>query len=264
MPSAKTPPAPGDLHILIVDDEANVREVLHDLVSTLGYRVSLAPSGPEALQLLTRERADMVITDLMMPGMNGWQLVKIIKQRFSDIPVIVLTGYISQEGEEMLTNSQIDGYLVKPVRLSLLNQILERLRNTGKPGGETEITILDDDPAALTAVEEILGRRGYCVTGFREPGDALEHIRTTNPDLVILDLLIPNVNGFDICQMLRDHDATSHIPVLILTAAPSRENVLKALELNVNGFMAKPFAPKELIARVQQALKTPNQFESDA
>jgi len=115
---ANTPTDPGDFHILIVDDEAGVREVLYELVTEQGYRVTTVSGGQKALQVLAQDQIDLVITDLMMPGMNGWQLLKLVKQRYDYIPVVVLTGYISEEGEEMLTNSQIDGYLAKPVEMT--------------------------------------------------------------------------------------------------------------------------------------------------
>ena len=252
---ANIPPAPGDFHILIVDDEPGVREVLYELITEQGYRVTLAASGQEALQVLTQDRADLVITDLMMPQMNGWQLLKLVKQRYEYIPVVVLTGYISQEGEEMLTNSQIDGYLVKPVDRKLMNNMLAGFLKKHKPGRSADITILDDDPATLAALEHTLERRNFKVKTFVDPGDALEHIRETGPDLVILDPILPNANGFEICQIIRDNDTTSRIPVLILTAAPSRENVLKAIELNVSGFIAKPFDPRALVERVRQSLQ---------
>ena len=252
---ANIPPAPGDFHILVVDDEAGVREILYELITDLGYRVSMAASGQDALQMLAQDRADLVITDLMMPQMNGWQLLKIIKQRFTYLPVIVLTGYISQEGEEMLTNSQTDGYLVKPVDRAKLRQTLDAFREQTKPGRAADITILDDDPAALSALEHALTRRGYQVNTFTEPGDALQHIRETGPDLLILDLMLQGIDGFEITRILREDDQTSRLPILVLTAAPSKENVLKAIKLDINGFVAKPFEPKAIAERVRKTLE---------
>ncbi|MBT3602276.1 MAG: response regulator [Candidatus Latescibacteria bacterium] len=253
---ADTAPEPGDFHILVVDDEPAVREILYELITDIGYRVTAAASGQDALQILTQDRADLVITDLMMPNMNGWQLLKLIKQRFSYMPVIVLTGYISEEGEEMLTNGQTDGYLVKPVDRSKLKKTLNNFRLKKKPGRAGDITILDDDPTALSALEHAFTRRGYHVSTFTEPGDALQHIRETGPDLLILDLMLQGIDGFEISKILRDADQTSRLPILILTAAPSKENVLKAIKLDINGFVAKPFDPKAIVERVRKTLET--------
>lgn len=253
---AHTPPESGDFHVLVVDDEPAVRDVLQDLITSLGYHATTADGGQSALQLLTKGNIDLVITDLMMPQMNGWQLLKRIKQQTPTLPVIVLTGYISQEGEAMLTSNQTDGYLVKPVDRAKLQKTLDTFREKQQRERTATITVLDDDPSALSALEHTFTRRGYHVDTFTDPGDALQHIRQTNPDLLIIDLILPNINGFEICQTLRDDAQTAHLPILILTAEPSKENVLKAIQMNINGFIAKPFDPKAIVKRAQKTLET--------
>lgn len=247
-------PEANDFHILIVDDEPSVREIVSELIKGLGYRVTVASSGQEALQSLSNERADLLITDLMMPQMNGWQLLKITKQRYPDMPVIVLTGYISEEGEEMLTNSQTDGYLVKPINRAQLEQTLDAFRQRAKPGRTGDITILDDDPTTLSALEHAFTRRHFRVATFTDPGDALEHIRENGTDMLILDLMLQGISGFEVSKILREGSKTANLPILVLTAAPSKENVLKAIQLQINGFVAKPFDPKAIVERVKKTL----------
>lgn len=256
MPSDQIPPDPGDFHVLVVDDEVIVREVLHDLIAHSGYRVITVESGQAALKTLADTRIDLVITDLMMPEMNGWQLLKIVKQRYNTLPVVVLTGYISEEGEQMLTNSQIDGYLTKPIDHARLNTMLDTFRKAQKPGNLADITVLDDDPVTLQATEHALTQRGFGITAFQDPMQAVKHIGETKTDLLILDLVMPDIDGFEICRILRENPKTSRLPILILTAAPSRENVARAVKLNVNGFLAKPFNPNILADRVRQILKS--------
>jgi CheY-like chemotaxis protein len=250
-----SPQEAGDFHIVIVDDEPAVREVLGELISSLGYRVTAAASGQEALQILEKDRADLVITDLMMPQMNGWQLLKLIKQRFSYLSVFVLTGYISEEGQEMLTNNEIDGYFVKPVDRAKLKKTLDNFRQHKKPGRTADITVLDDDPSALQALDHAFTRVGYSVKTFSDPHDALEHIRENGTDLLILDLMLQGIDGFEIGRTLREEEKTSHLPILILTASPSKENVLKAIQLDIQAFMAKPFDPNAIVERVRRTLE---------
>jgi CheY-like chemotaxis protein len=246
---------PGDFHILVVDDEPGVRDTLDEVISGLGYRVTTAGSGQEALQALSEELADLVITDLMMPGMNGWQLLKLIQQKYPTVAIVVLTGYISQEGEAMLTSMHTSGYLVKPVDRAKLIETLDGLRATKKPDRVAEITIIDDDPDALSALEHTLKNRRFSISSFTDPVEALRHIRTTGPDLLITDLMLQDTDGFEVCRILREEESTSRLPILIVTAAPSKENVKKAIELNVNGFLAKPFDPSALLGRVRRLLE---------
>ena len=124
MAEQPTPPQPQDFHIVVVDDEPNIRDVLFELISGYGYRVSSAKSGRDALGILQEDQADLVITDLMMPDLNGWQLLKQVKEQYSKTAVVILTGYMSEEGEEILTNNEIDGYLTKPLeQVSFVEQV---------------------------------------------------------------------------------------------------------------------------------------------
>ena len=114
---------------------------------------------------------------------------------------------------------------------------------------------IDDDPVTLQAIEHSLQKDDIDVTVYQDPSDGIRFIQDNSADLVILDLIIPNSGGFQICEHLRSISETASIPILILTAAPSRENVQKAVQLNVNGFLAKPFEPRNLREKVKQLLR---------
>ncbi len=254
-------PRPEAFHILVVDDEEDIREVLCELIETEGYRVTGAPGGLEALEVLEKTSVDLVITDLMMPEMTGWQLIDALKERDSGILVVVITGYMSEQGEAVLTNRHVDGYLVKPFdhhRLQILLNALLFSRNLGRTA---KVVAVDDDPDTTEAIEHILSKRGLYVTTFQEPDEALHHIRKTPPDLVIVDLMFPGADGFDLCQAIRADPDTALMPIVILTAHPSRENVARAVQLGINGFVAKPFDANELGERalkmIRQSGKTP-------
>ena len=96
-PKAQTPDL-DTFHILVVDDDDDVLEILIELIRADGYRVSGAESGEKALEALQRESIDLVLTDLMMPEMNGWELLAAIKQNDESIPVILITGFITEQG----------------------------------------------------------------------------------------------------------------------------------------------------------------------
>jgi DNA-binding response OmpR family regulator len=248
-------PSPGSFHILVVDDRELVRDMLCDLIELDGYRVTSASSGEEALEVLRKTPADLVLVDLQMPGMNGWQLMQEVKGKYPDTFVIVITGYMSEEGEAILTDQNIDGYLVKPVDRRRMQTLFRALLFSRNLGRTAEVAVIDDDRMVLEVVEAALGRRGLYVKRFQEGGEALRYIRDTPPDLAIIDLGLPDMNGLEILQIIRDNADTTYMPVLILTATPSRENVVRALELNVSGFIAKPFESAGLAQRVMSVLR---------
>mgnify|MGYP001171711435 CR=1 FL=1 len=186
--------------------------------------------------------------------MNGWQLLHSIKPHFEDLPVVVIAGFISEEGAAILTDRDVSGYLVKPIQRDRMRILLRALLDAGNLGRTTEVVTIDDDRGTLALVERALSDRGIFHHCFEDPQEGIQQIRKSRPDLAIIDLSLNGVDGFDICQELRSHRDTSNLPILILTASPSRQNVVRAIELNVAGFVAKPFDLAELGEKVVQAL----------
>lgn len=243
--------------ILIVDDNADVLDVIGELLRTGGHDIRGATNGKAALEIVRNESIDLVIVDLMMPGMDGWHLLQEIKTYDSAMPVIVLTGFITEQGESILTNQQADGYLIKPVEHRRLQAMILSLlaKQPTTPSGH--IVIVEDDATTRLLVEHTLIRRGLKVTAFTNIAEAQVHIINTLPDLVIIDIILSDTNGFDLCQILHDTPETLHIPILILTAQPSRQNLMQAIRLRVRGFLAKPVSPNDLIDRISKILRRP-------
>jgi DNA-binding response OmpR family regulator len=118
-----------------------------------------------------------------------------------------------------------------------------------------DVVVIDDDSVALASITQSLSNQGFNITTFQDLDNGLHHILETPPDLAIIDILMPNTNGFELCKIIRQTEKTAKMPILILTASPSRENVEIALELAVNGFVAKPFDPRNLNEKVLQAVR---------
>jgi len=113
-------------HILIVDDEAVTRTGLQRILSRAGYAVTEAPTAPEALDLLRQQRFDLVITDLQMPGMDGFELLQALKQRGAQLPVVMLTGHGTMETVVQALRHGVNDFLTKPYRPEELLQVVER------------------------------------------------------------------------------------------------------------------------------------------
>ena len=189
-----------------------------------------------------------------MPELNGWQLLEKLKALKKPPKVVIMTGYVPQEGEAILFDRKADGYLVKPVEADRLDATLRALlfkHNLGRPA---EAVAVDDDQNVLTVVKKVLDRRGIFVTTFTNGQNALQHIKKTPPDLIISDLNMPTMDGFEVARQVRSHPDSNAVPILILTSDPSRDNVGRAIKLGVNGFLAKPFDQKGLVAKVFQML----------
>lgn len=118
-----------------------------------------------------------------------------------------------------------------------------------------KIVVIDDEENILELVSYNLSRDGYAVTGVTTGEDALKKVRTIRPDLVVLDLMLPGMDGFEVCKILKNDPKTAHIPVIMLTAKGEEADIVTGLELGADDYIVKPFSPKVLIARVRAVLR---------
>ncbi len=118
-----------------------------------------------------------------------------------------------------------------------------------------KVVIIEDDNAILELVKYNFEREGFVVEGFGNGHDGLEHIITNLPDIVILDIMLPDIDGFEICKELRKNEKTKDIPIIMLTAKADEVDRVLGLELGADDYVVKPFSPRELIARVKAVMR---------
>jgi two-component system phosphate regulon response regulator PhoB len=118
-----------------------------------------------------------------------------------------------------------------------------------------KILIIDDEEDILELIRYNLVREGYSVEGVTSGEDALARARTEVPDLVVLDLMLPGVDGLEVCRFLKNDATTSHIPIIMLTAKGEDADIVTGLELGADDYVIKPFSPRVLVARIRAALR---------
>jgi two-component system alkaline phosphatase synthesis response regulator PhoP len=119
----------------------------------------------------------------------------------------------------------------------------------------TSILIVEDDPDIAALVARYLDKAGYATDRAASGRDALRLVEQKTPDLIVLDLMLPHVDGLEVCRLLRSNDATAAIPVIMLTARAEESDRIVGLELGADDYLAKPFSPNELVARVRALLR---------
>ena len=203
---------------LVVEDDPSAAELLRLYLEGAGCRVELARDGAEGLDKAIRLRPALITLDLLLPQVDGWDLLVRLKgdPATREIPVVIVS--ILEERGKGFTLGAAD-YLVKPVRREELVQVLDRLSLTRRPQREA-VTILaiDDDPMAVELVEAILTGEGFRVLKAYGGDEGLALARRELPALIILDLLMPGVDGFAVVEHLRAEPATAAIPIVILTS----------------------------------------------
>src|SRR5579863_2315029 len=133
------------------------------------------------------------------------------------------------------------------------------MTGSGQPAG-TRLLIIDDDQRLNTLLTEYLGRFGFSVRTATHPDDGLRAIKVDPPDLIVLDVMLPEMDGLAVCKKVRE---TSRIPIIMLTARGDVTDRIVGLELGADDYLPKPFEPRELVARIQAVLRRGSLETSD-
>ncbi len=264
-PEGPQPPAlpPSGKTVLVVDDEPQSRQALAAALGRQGHEVVEAGHGLEALASLQTRRPDLVITDLMMPKMNGWRLIAALREEQCNAPVLLMTSHVKQVSREALSGREIAGFLAKPVDLDLVTVLV---RKALVPLGERSprLLIIDDDEQAIELVTRVVQEAGWVADCARTGREALNRAESTQPDLIILDIAMAGTDGFEVARRLRFSLATASLPIVLLSAARSAEVVRRAVDLKIGGFLVKPLQPQNLLERLRALLKLPPAKPSEA
>jgi GAF domain-containing protein/CheY-like chemotaxis protein/anti-sigma regulatory factor (Ser/Thr protein kinase) len=205
------PVAAGARTVLVIDDEATVRDLMQRFLAKEGYRVLAASGGEEGLRLARELEPDAITLDVMMPGMDGWAVLSALKAdaRTSDIPVVMLTIMDNKNLGYALGAAD---YLMKPIDRERLIEALAKFRR------DLPILVVDDDAGVRELLRRILEKDGYSVVEAGNGREALERLGEISPGLILLDLMMPEMDGFELAETLRAHDAWRAIPILVITA----------------------------------------------
>lgn len=269
MEKVSTPKNTFTARILVVDDHPSTANTLARAISQLGGGIEIisATSGKEALQMVKGGSIDILITDMMMPGMSGLELIEQFQSHPAGRPTytILVTAYDVPGLKETAKRLKVNETIVKPVRPELICQIvggfLESMGHSPAPAKTAEtpsfkILIADDAPDTVTLMIRYMQNEGYdCITASNGL-EVLEKTRAEMPDLVLLDINMPEKDGFTALEEIRSDPAIQHIPVIIFTAARLNPgDVQSGLNLGADDYITKPFDRRELFARIRTKLR---------
>jgi len=224
----------ADKVLLAIDDDSDVIYLLRENLVETGYRVVGALSGEEGLRKARELRPSAITLDILMPHKDGWQILHELKAdpATRDIPIIVLSIVDNKDLGYRLGASD---YLLKPFEREAILAALARL----DPPDRGRLLVVDDDPQVVDLVRQILEDEPYEVMAAADGQEALEAITQTRPDVVLLDLLMPGMDGFTVIERLRQDPQTHHIPVIVLTAKTLTDAEHAMLEQRVRKVIEK-------------------------
>jgi PAS domain S-box-containing protein len=236
---------------LIVEDSAQAIELLRMYIESAGYRVEVARNGEDAIDMAKRLHPNVITLDLQLPLKDGWQVMKELKRHplCRHIPVVIVS--IVDEKTLGFSLGAVD-YFVKPVNRDDLVRALDRVHLLRKPGmKKPTVLVIDDDRAATDLVQLILENEGYAVLKAFHGRDGVEVAARERPDLIILDLIMPETSGFNVAYQLKQIPATRAIPIIVLTSMEIDDGMAEQLESYVAGLMSKSaFTKKDLLREI--------------
>ncbi len=256
--------------ILVVDDEAAVRELMADYLRARGFEVVEAENGLEALLKFRRVRPQAVVLDILMPRLGGLRALQRIRAFDQDIKVVAVTGAMDEELREQVLASGVTAILSKPVRLRDLWSALvgdeaevaapdrepglplrpePGAAPLGAPGGR--VLIVDDDGDVRSTLQQYVARQG-CEARVASDGEsALQSIRADPPDVVLLDIQMPGLSGIDALKAI--HEAAPGVKVIMMSGAASFELAQETLVHGAFDFIPKPPDMKAFLQTLQAA-----------
>ena len=263
-------PGSSPVKVLVVDDHPNTAITLARAIAQLGagVRVISATSGNDALSQVEDEAADILITDMIMPEMTGLELIEKLHNHPSGRPAFsyLMTAYDVPGLKVTARRLKVKEVIVKPVQPERICQIIIQAideLNQAKPDTIERVSqkpfnilIADDQPDNLTLLARYLENEGYGYIKAKDGLEVLEKVRNELPDLVLLDINMPNKDGFAVLEEIRADPAIQHIPVIILTAARLDSTEMQSgLNMGADDYITKPFDRRELLARIRTKLR---------
>jgi CheY-like chemotaxis protein len=227
-------PSKGELGtVLVIDDDPLVRDLMGRLLTSEGFGVITAADGQEGLERARKERPAAITLDVLMPKLDGWSLLGALQAdpELSRIPVVIVS-VVDQRGMGIALGAR--AFVPKPIERERLVSAL--MRYVRPPGS---VLVVDDDLACLDLVRRTLVEQGLDVHCVASGEAALLQLQETRPDLVLLDLMMPGLDGFNIVEAMHQDPALRSIPILVMTAKELSAGERSRLSGRVEQILAK-------------------------
>jgi len=252
--------------ILVIEDDPVTRRIIDVQLRAAGYETALAFDGMTALRTAQKERPDLVILDLGLPGGDGFNVMERFKQLtpLSTIPIIVFSARDPAQYKERALNAGAVAFLPKPLDNEALlaavrSQVPAGAGKGTEEAGAKKILIIEDDADTRLALSIRLKASGYAVALAADSASAMGVSLREKPHLILLDLGLPGGDGFLLMARLKQHPVLERTPIIVLTALDPAANKDRSLKAGAVAFFSKPADNQELLAAIQDAISKPRE-----
>ena len=236
------------MNVQIVDDDPDFAESMADIVENEGHNVIVAHSGEEALVQKNNENIDITFMDVKMPGMDGVETFKAMRDVNPAPKVVMMTAFtLDSLINEALENGAL-GIMNKPLDIGQLNRVLANMNEN------MFVLVVDDDPDFAHSISDVLRRNGYTVAIYTSGHMALGHIIGNGVDVLIVDVRLQDIDAVEITEKIRSHK--KNLPTIVVTGYQEEEKRVSALNIDtIEGILTKPFEPEILLSLLDEIKK---------
>jgi DNA-binding response OmpR family regulator len=242
------------VRILVVENDLAAADLLDSQLASAGYSVVICNQPQRAVEAAIELQPAAITLDIIMTPVNGWDILLSLKSdpRTAKIPVVMVTIMDQKDAGALLG---ADEYIVKPVDRTILLSSIERcLNQRGRTASKNSILVVEDDQPTREFLTDLLSREGFAVHSVLDGAQARAHVQALTPNLILLDLLLPEVDGFKLIAEWRSASRTAEIPIFVLTNKDLTQEEKKYLCANTYAMLSKHEPWKEsLIRRMRMA-----------
>lgn len=250
--------ATGPSSVLIVDDDEMLASAIKAELQQHTVRARCATSLAEARAALKKDKPDVVVLDITLGEENGLDLLADINRKKTKRPrVFVLTARDQFTDRVEASRQGVQAFLQKPLSPRDIADSVRTSLERAAPE-KPKVLAVDDDPTILSLIKPMLRKAGFAVTTLGDPTKFWQTLKSTNPDIVLLDYDMPEVTGLDLLRVMRSDSMWRSVPVIFITSRTSSDTITATFESGADDFIAKPIVQAELIARVRNRLERSN------
>jgi CheY-like chemotaxis protein len=247
----------GEQTVLVIDDDPNALELLARTLQKAAFRVVTASDGEAALEAARSLQPTAITLDVIMPGMDGWAVLRELKDdpQTRDIPVIMVTMTTDKEMGYALGATE---FLTKPIERDALVRLLDRYRDS-----DATVLVVDDNEEVRKVVRRAMEREGWRVTEAKNGRVALDALSAETPSLILLDLMMPVMDGFDFVMEMRKVEAWRSVPIIVVTAKDLSDEERHRLNGDVEGLVQKGgLGRDEFLDQIRDLVSTTTRAEA--
>jgi len=260
--------------VLVIEDDANNLDVAQRIIRAAGHEPLAATDGAAGLETARAQHPDVILVDLLLPRIDGWTVTKTLREEewARTTPIIAVSALAMPQDRARAIEAGCDDFVSKPYAPSELRAVLARFLDDGGPAKARagtraraakapaerlgRVLVVDDEPANVELLVRRLESLGADSLRATNGEDALVVAERELPDLILLDVMMPGIDGYDTCRRLKVNDRTAPIPVIFVTAKDRADDLSKGFEAGGVDYVTKPIDPVELAARVRSAIFT--------